>query len=361
VITMGGFVVPHVLPIEQTYTAVLTDYTKLATSFGYFLLGVNIVRAGQARIVLRSFAFMAVLIGALGAVQTIVPTLPRFEFMCHSEIRFSGLMNDPNYFSLIQLIAVATLWHDADVARRIRDTALVILAASVLASGSKTGLLTLLILLVWRVFLTIFASPSQGRYVSPYRAVLVGVAICLPILVVVVMLDESIRMSMVAGLDRIPTLSRLTPLLLDFETGIAADGSGRDSAWSNAIPIIGLFPLVGIGVGTYLGVAAELSDEPVLAHNTYLQIAAEWGLVLTGIFLVWVGILLLRRPAPGADMSLLRSTRDAVLVLLIGSAGISLQNSRLLWLFIGMLLAVHLFSKVREPAQQQPHPQEVQP
>lgn len=361
VITMGGFVLPNVLMIEQSYTDVLTDYTKLVTSFGYFLLGVNIVRAGQARIVMRSFAFMAVVIGAIGAVQTMLPTLPRLEFMFHWEIRFSGLMNDPNYFSLIQLIALAILWHDPGIARSIRYPALVVLAASVLASGSKTGLLTLLILLVWRMFHTIFASPNRGRYVSPYRAVLIGLMICLPILVVMVMLDTSMRMSLVAGLDQIPAMSRLTPLLLDFETGIAADGSGRDSAWLNAMPIIGLFPLAGVGVGTYLGIAAQFSDEPVLAHNTYLQIAAEWGLVFSGIFLVWVGILLLRRPSPGANVSLWNSSRDALLVLLIGSAGISLQNSRLLWLFIGMLLAVHLFSKVRQPVQQQPLAQEVQP
>lgn len=359
VITMGGFVVPHLLPIEHSLLGVLTDYTKLVTSFGYFLLGVNIVRAGQARIVMRSYIFMAVLIGIIGVVGTTLPSLPRLEFMFHWEIRFSGLMNDPNYFALIQLIAMAFLWHDPDIARRFRYPALMILAASVLASGSKTGLLTLLILLMWRGFHTVFSSPHQGRYVSPYRALLIGVAICLPVLVLIVMLDYSMRMSVAASLDEVPALSRLTPLLLDFETGIEADGSGRDSAWSDALPIIGLFPLAGVGVGTYLGIAAEFSDEPILAHNTYLQIAAEWGLVMTAIFLVWVGILLLRRPAPGTNMSMWHSTRDALLVMLIGSAGISLQNSRVLWLIVGMLLAVHLFSRARQPLQQHPLTQKV--
>ena len=359
VITMGGFVAPNVLAIDQSYTAVLTDYTKLATSFGYFLLGINIARAGQARIVLRSFALMAVLIGTIGTIHTLLPALPRLEFMFHWEIRFSGLMNDPNYFSLVQLIAMAVLWHDPDIARRLRYPALVILAASVLASGSKTGMLTLLIFLMWRGFLTIFSSPHQGRYISPYRALLVGVAICLPVLVVIILMDYSMRVSMAATLDQVPALSRVSPLLLDVGTGIEADGSGRNSAWSDAIPIIGIFPLIGVGVGTYLDIAAQFSDEPVLAHNTYLQIAAEWGLVLSAIFLVWVGILLLRRPPLGANMPLWHSTRDALLVLLIGSVGISLQNSRFLWLIIGMLLAVHLFSRARPPVRQHSLTQEV--
>lgn len=359
VIVMGGFVVPNVLLIDQSYTDVLRDYTKLATSFCYFLLGVNIARAGQARIVLRTFAFMAVLIGTMGAVQTILPTLPRLDFMFHWEIRFSGLMNDPNYFALVQLVAMAVLWHDPDIARRIRYPALVILAASVLASGSKTGLLTMLILLVWRTFVTMFASSTHGRYISPYRAILIGFVMCLAILVFIIMLDDSIRMSIAAGLEQVPALSRLSTLLLDFETGIAADGSGRDSAWSDAVPIIGIFPLAGVGVGTYLGIAAQFSDEPILAHNTFLQIAAEWGLVFSAIFLVWVGILLVKRPPPGANLWLWRSSRDALLILLIGSAGISLQNSRFLWLMAGMLLAVHLFSRVQQPVLQQSLTQEV--
>jgi len=361
VLTMGGLVVPNVLQIEQGSIEVLTDYLKLATSFGYFLLGVNIVRAGQSRIVLRAFALMAVIVGAIGAAQTIFPALPRIEFMYHWEIRFSGLMNDPNYFSLIQLVAMATLWHDHDIPRRFRYPALVILGLSVLASGSKTGLLTLLILLVWRTFLTTFSAPNRGRYVSPYRALLVGFVVCLPVLCIMILLDESMRMSVAASMDQVPALSRLSPLLVDFEAGIEGDGSGRDSAWGDALRIIGIFPFAGIGVGTYLGIAAQFSDEPVLAHNTFLQIAAEWGFVLTAIFLVWVVILLLKRPVPGAHMPLWHSTRDALLVLLIGSAGISLQNSRILWLIIGMLLAVHLFSRARQPAiTQQPRPQEVQ-
>lgn len=361
VIIMGGFVVPNVMSLDQTYTDVLTDYIKLATSFGYFLLGFNIVRAGQARVVLRAFAFMAVVIGAVGALQTAVPALPRLEFMFYYEIRFTGLMSDPNYFAVIQLVAMAVLWHDKDITRKIRYPALIALAASVLASGSKTGMLALLIFLVWRGLPTVFASSNRSRYVSPYRAILIGLVVCLPVLLLIVLLDYSMRMSLAAGLDQVPALSRLTPLLLDFEAGVEGDGSGRDSAWFNAVQIIGLFPLLGVGVGTYLEVATQFTDVPVLAHNTYLQIAAEWGLIFTAIFLIWVVVLLLRRPPAGANLALWHSTRDALLVLLIGSAGISLQNSRLLWLVIGMLLAVHLVARIRQPDRQQPLHQEVQP
>lgn len=359
VIIMGGFVVPNVMDLDQSATTVLTDYIKLATSFCYFLLGFNIARAGQAKIVLRAFAFVAVIIGAVGALQTAIPALPRLDFMFYWEIRFSGFMSDPNYFAVIQLVAMAIIWHDPDISRKIRYPALIALAVSVLASGSKTGMLALLILLVWRGLPTIFVSKNRSRYVSPYRAVLIGLAVCAPVLLLMLMLDYSWRVSMAANLDQIPALSRLSPLLLDFEAGVEGDGSGRDDAWGNAVQIIGLFPLAGVGVGTYLEAAAAFSDEPVLAHNTFLQIAAEWGLVFSAIFMIWVIILLLRRPPMGANLSLWDSTRDALLVLLIGSAGISLQNSRMLWFIIGMLLAVHLVSRARHPVREQLMDQEV--
>lgn len=360
VLIMGGFVVPNFISLDQSYLDVLTDYIKLATSFAYFLLGFNIVRAGQARIVLRAFAFMAVVVGGIGALQTAIPVLPRFDFMFYYEIRFTGLMSDPNYFAVIQLVAMAVLWHDQDISRRIRYPALIALASSVLASGSKTGMLALLIFLVWRGLPTVFSFSNRSRYISPYRAVLIGLVVCAPVLLLIVLLDYSMRMSLATGLDQVPALSRLTPLLLDFEAGVEGDGSGRDSAWFNAIQIIGLFPLFGVGMGTYLEVATEFTDVPVLAHNTFLQIAAEWGLIFTAIFLVWVIVLFLRRPPVGASLALWHSTRDALLVLMIGSGGISLQNSRLLWFIIGMLLAVHVVSKTQESLQQRSFQQEVQ-
>lgn len=349
VLIMGGFITPNVIPIDQTYTDVLADYLKLATSFCYFLLGVNIVRAGQARNVLRAFALTAAFIGVLAVAQTAIPAVPTIEFMLYGEIRFRGLMNDPNYFSVIQLAALAVMWHDKEIARRLRYPALVFLAASVLTSGSKTGTLTLLIFMLWRVVLAIFTRQRSGQGFSGYR-ILLAVAVPAGLLGLILLLaNRALRLSVAASLDQVPALSRLGPLLVDFGSGIELDGSARDDAWLNAIRILEIFPFTGIGAGTYEEVAMELTGSPVLAHNTFLQIAAEWGLIFAAIIGVWILVLLLRRPRPGTSLRLWATTRDALLVIMIGSLGISLQNSRLLWLIVGMLLAVHIFETVRRP------------
>ena len=353
VIIMGGFITPNVISIDQGVTDVLSDYLKLATSFCYFLLGVNIVRAGQARTVLRAFALMAALIGAIAVIYAVIPGFPRMEFMFYGEIRFRGLMNDPNYFAVISLAALAVLWHDNGLRRSLRYPGIVLLITAVLASGSKTGTMTMLIFLLWRVLAAIFTRRRSGQGFGAYRIMLAVIAPSVLLGLLLLMFNRGIRMSLAGILNQFPATSRLAPLVIDFESGIQMDGSGRDEAWLNSTEIIGRFPFTGIGVGTYEPVAEELTGSPVLAHNTFLQISAEWGLVATAVLLIWLIILILRRPGVGTDFTLWHTTRDALLVILIGSIGISLQNSRLLWLIVGMLLATHLFAMVQQPRSEQ--------
>jgi O-antigen ligase len=85
-----------------------------------------------------------------------------------------------------------------------------------------------------------------------------------------------------------------------FATGDPYDLNGRAGAWKDATRVVSLFPLAGTGLNSY-GVAMvfyQQFDKPVhylQAHNDYLQLAAEGGLLLTlpaiaclGAFLVVV-------------------------------------------------------------------------
>ena len=350
VLLVGGFVTPNVLPISVTTSDVLTDYIKLLTSFCYLLVGFNIARVERAKIVLRAFSLTAALLGLTAVVQSGIPGMPRIEAMFYGEYRFRGLMNDPNYFAVIQLAALAILWHDTSVTRKIRYPALVILSASVLASGSKTGAIALLVFFMWRIFAGILV-PSRTK--SAGRRL--GAIVLVPGLlagIIVLLADPAWRIDLAARLDQVPALSRLAPLLLDFQSGVEMGGSSRDSAWNNALAIIELSPLTGIGVGTYLETSAVTTGTPVLAHNTFLQIAAEWGLVFAALFFVGVVILIMKRPPDSADIRLWSSTRDAILVMLVGSIGVSLNNARLFWFTLGIILAIHVFSALPQRASQ---------
>src|SRR5699024_11847161 len=80
------------------------------------------------------------------------------------------------------------------------------------------------------------------------------------------------------------------------DSAVGASGSERGDAWDVALAVIALSPALGVGVGTYLTVANEVTGIPMLAHNTYLQVSAEWGLILAIVFFVWLARHTFLRP-----------------------------------------------------------------
>lgn len=66
--------------------------------------------------------------------------------------------------------------------------------------------------------------------------------------------------------------------------------AGRIETWKKAIEVVADNPLVGVGIGNYaLAIKADASyREPIYAHNTYLDIAAETGILNA---LIWFSLL----------------------------------------------------------------------
>lgn len=344
VLVVGGFVTPVLFPIELSAGQMLSDYLKLATSFCYFLLGINIARAGYAPILLRVFALTAAGIGAAAIILSILPPAFRPELLFYGEVRFRGFINDPNYFAVLQIAAMALLWDDEKVRDRVRVPALVILSISVLLSGSKTGAVVLMVYLMWRLVRTMASGATTPT--SHIRFLWIMLLLMVAGLLVVLAADPEWRLELATAFEATPALDRLAPLLTDFETGIEGGGSTRDVAWGSAVAIIGAAPFIGVGIGTYLDVSQALTGYEELAHNTFLQIAAEWGLLVAGVFVVMVLILMIKRPSVLDNLPLWLINRDAVLVMLMGSMGVSLNNARQFWLILGILVATHLFASL---------------
>ena len=75
-----------------------------------------------------------------------------------------------------------------------------------------------------------------------------------------------------------------------------------------------------------------------LAHNTYLQLAIEWGLINAVVFVFCLFYML-------AYSIFTRRQHDAAIVLLVMlmfSMTLSLNNSRLLWFVIGLMAMDHV-------------------
>jgi len=102
---------------------------------------------------------------------------------------------------------------------------------------------------------------------------------------------------------------------------------------------VGSSPIFGVGVGTYTGITTAMWGVGAIAHNTYIQLAAEWGLPMSLFFFATIFWQLIGSTIKGKSGSELRIVyRDIIVVFLLGSFAISLNNARLLWITLGLLV-----------------------
>ncbi|MFB3880274.1 MAG: O-antigen ligase family protein [Armatimonadota bacterium] len=105
----------------------------------------------------------------------------------------------------------------------------------------------------------------------------------------------------------------------------------RQSLWNRAFEVASRHPVFGIGKGNW----EEASRSRILPHNTFLSVMADGGLVGFGIFMIPIGVWVvrgLRRPAA-------RPWAIAVCAGMVGGLAVSLDNFRPFWLVIGVLAA----------------------
>jgi O-antigen ligase len=111
----------------------------------------------------------------------------------------------------------------------------------------------------------------------------------------------------------------------------SSDAGGRLTAWSDTVGIIRDFPVFGTGIGTYerAMLLYQTTGRDVMyanAHNDYLQIAAEGGLIVVIPALAAIGLvafIVRRRLTSGDDAPLTYWTRVGAVA---GLAGIAAQS-----------------------------------
>ncbi len=334
------------LPVPASDTVL--DLTKLVVSFLCLVLGVQAVRMGYARLALRAFVVGAVAVSAIAVITQVVP-LPGTGALYYGGFRFQGLTNDPNNYAVMAIAALAVLWYDRTARLWLVVAASAILISGVLLSASKTGAITLALLVAWRA-LGLRTPLGEDTDSRGRRALAAVCALGVGLMVVLIAPSTGLGGTLAELTDNVPALERISTLLVSFDSAIAGSGSERSGAWATAIALILFSPLLGVGLGTYLTVAVELTGHDVLAHNTYLQIMAEWGLPLAIILLAWAARVTLLRPGGTAHRALWATSSTAFIVLLIGSVGLSLNNSRLFWFLLGITAATHLLSPRRRRA-----------
>ena len=132
----------------------------------------------------------------------------------------------------------------------------------------------------------------------------------------------------------LPQVIRLNELFDNFYTAFSVGGSGRTSAWRTAQQLITKTNYLGIGFVDYSSVATVISGSRTIAHNTFLQIAVEWGLVPAIVSLGLIGGQIIKRIHANDWLFCLLLFLNCLF-----SFSISLQNARLVWVLIGLLAA----------------------
>ena len=333
VLVTASFYIPGKYFIHVRPVGIASDYLKLVASFVYFLIGYNLSQLNLIKQTVKWYSMFGLLVGAVGIVFTILNIGLFRDLLFFAGTRFRGLMIDPNYFSVLQITSLVYLTRSISMNARFKFLAIIIILLSVLTSGSKTGMVTLGCYFSFRLLEYLFLTRKR-------LVVLISQLFLITLLALLAPLALQFLGSLLNNIaSSIPSFGRVYSLLTDFNTAISEGGSGREATWIAAFKVIQLSPLIGVGVGTYSAVANELFNYNNVAHNTFLQLSAEWGIPMALFFLSYVFFLLGKVTIQGLQASTMNLVlRDIIFILLIGSMAISLNNARMLWLFLGALV-----------------------
>jgi O-antigen ligase len=218
----------------------------------------------------------------------------------------------------------------------LRSFAWFLLLWCVLITGSKTGLVVYFSYLVLTIFQRNLVL-SRPRLRSVFFTLFILFAAA-----VTPFLQNSYLTLILWVTGKIPGAERLLVLFNDFYAALGEDGSYRIHAWENAFQIIKTSPFFGIGIGTYSDVANAVAGNKVIAHNTYLQLFAEWGIPLTLLLFVFILYLVMSSFLITRGAQSWHLFNEALVIFLIASMSISLNNARLFWISLGAILYCRL-------------------
>lgn len=351
VIFTTAFYVPRKFAYNPDFHVMIIGYLKLLAVFVYFLMGYNIANLKLTDKTLQGYALFALGIAMIGVIITVFKLRPFAQILFFDETRFKGLMNDPNYFAVVQLTALVYFSRTEKINTLFKSVAVLFIVISVLISGSKTGIVTFFCYLIFRVVeYLIKAEKKLSTFIVRLFFVI--------LLVAAVPVALSIGQNLINHLTAvIPAWARIETVFTDFKAAIFGGESSRDLAWEIALEMIKASPVIGIGVGIYPWFAKQCFETGVIAHNTYwqlsaantywqltaentyLQLAAEWGLPLAIIFFSYLFYVISKatfsRKNKGETDFILR---DILIIFLISSLAISLNHARLFWVVLGAFM-----------------------
>lgn len=321
IVTASALFVPFQYQASVEINSLLVGTIKQLVLFIYLFIGLSL-RSSPYEISVIKGVVIGSFISAVFSILFLLSGIPTIRSLVVDSDRLIGFSNDPNFFATVQCAALGLLLFSQTFAiSTYRKWAILAITISVLLSASKSGLLFMM-----AIYATFIGFTFKHRNLK--LLLVVAVVLFLSLLGITSFKDEITEF--------IPAFERIVRLFENFGYALNADGSSRNAVWDLAINIISSSPF-GIGNSAF-GVIADRFGADNLAHNTYLQLAIEWGMINAVGFVFCLLYML-------AYSFLTCRRHDAAIVLLVMlmfSMTLSLNNSRLLWFVIGLMVMDHV-------------------
>jgi len=294
---------------------------------GLAFLVVATTMADRSSVRLAAAAFVA------GALLSVLVGAARGQAGIAEEGRFEGTLGDPNLLAAglvpaMVLVVGLLVGRRAIVWRGLGVVALAVLAGGLAASGSRGGLIALVAALLAAVVV------AQRRRVALVATV------------------------SVLTLGGMILAVWLQPSVWEQRSSALGPGSGRADLWDVAWHVAADHPFTGVGLDNYPDVAGEyvrrvgplravdlIANEPHEAHNLYLQMLAETGLVGLALFVgfsvaclrsAWRAAERFEAAGYPADAVLARAVLVAGFGMLVSGVFISAGVDRRLWALLAL-------------------------
>jgi O-antigen ligase len=322
--------------------AALADITRYAPNFFLLLIVFTAVRSrGQAAWVIGGLIAAAVVAAAFGLV---VPPDPSED-----PTRLEGAAGNANVTAAVSIAGMALALGGAlalrgkGLARIALVAAAAICLAAALLTGSRSGVITLAAVLLAAILV-------GGRW----RGGALGAG-------VVVAAAAAAFVAFYAPPEVRERITQTTPGQVQEE--------GRVTLWQVGWRMVEDEPLRGIGVGNFAGSAIDyvqepglltrtdqVIDDPKVAHNIYLHILAELGVIGLALFGAILGFCVgcayraavrFRAVGDRAMEVISRAVVIAMLAILVSDFFASEQFSKLLWILLGLGPALEALARRR--------------
>ncbi len=304
---------------------------KISMVFIYFLAGYHLtLYRKQAVVFMKSYIVSSLVIASLCIIGMITHAPLLLEFCFYDIVRARGLMNDPNYFALTQIVTLILIFKFVKPFG-LKMAAAIITIGAIFTSGSKTSLVILVILIGYYAIFLLLKIAKQS-----YKHLL----ITLGLIMLMIISTVKIIISNFEVIERIPSAARMLSVFSEGTASINVGGSNRILVWQNGIDIIRYTYGFGIGLLEYTHVGQQINNVGFVAHNTLIQIVAEWGAVFTIIFIY----LLIQRLYQLLKVRKIQDNYNYLIiisgVIVIYSMTVSLNNSRYVALIIGLIFGI---------------------